>query len=137
MANWRDELTEIIRSEAEREAEEAERRSKRLKEALEVADEAMELALAGLGFTNEQLQHKAQPCVLSEKDGTHSLVLRDQSITVAMSRDDAIVKVTYNDGRPREFDFARDRHLSPKDVEEYIGRRAVEFARAVQKSHPW
>ena len=63
--------------------------------------------------------------------------LNELRLSVGLSRSDAVLKVTFNDGRPREFDFAKDRHLSPKDVEEYVGRRAVELARAAQKANPW
>ncbi len=45
MENWREELTEVVKSKAEREAEEEERRNKRLVEALSVADEGMAQAL--------------------------------------------------------------------------------------------
>jgi len=137
MAGWRDELVEAIKSKQEREAEEAERKRKRLEEALEVADEALTRAAGALEFVSEQLQSKSQPVTLSASDGDHCLKMHDYSLTVGISRDDAILKVTFNDGRPREFDFAKDRHLSPKDVEEYVGRRTVEFARAAQKSNPW
>jgi hypothetical protein len=135
--SWRDELSEAVKSKAEREAEEAERRTKRLVEALSVADEAMELARDGLQFAHEQLQSKKQPSRLSEHNGSYKLSIRELSIAVDLSRDDAVLKVTFNDGRPREFDFAKDRHLSSKDVEEYVGRRAVELARAAQKAKPW
>jgi predicted RNase H-like HicB family nuclease len=137
MANWRDELTEVIKSKAERDAEEAERQKKRLEEALEVADDALRLALEGLKYTHEQIDEKSQPSKLEESEGAHTLSLHELSLVVGLSRSDAVLKVTFNDGRPRDFDFAKDRHLSPKDVEEYVGRRAVEFARAAQKQSPW
>ena len=58
-------------------------------------------------------------------------------LTVELDRSTAVLTVTYDAAKPREFDFAKDRHLSPKDVEEYVGRRLVELARAAQKAHPW
>jgi hypothetical protein len=135
--SWRDELSEAVKSKAEREGEEAKRRAKRLAEALTVADEAMDKAREGLRFANEQFQSKQQPSQIKEDGGSYELRMHDLSIAVDLSRDDAVLKVTFNDGRPREFDFAKDRHLSPKDVEEYVGRRAVELARAAQKANPW
>jgi hypothetical protein len=39
--------------------------------------------------------------------------------------------------KPREFDFAKDRHIAATDVEEYVGRRAVELVRLAQKATPW
>jgi hypothetical protein len=135
--SWRDELSEAIKSKAEREAEEAERRGKRLEEALTVADEAMAKALEGLRFADDRFRSKKQPSQLREANGSCTLSMHELSIAVDLSREDAVLKVTFNEGRPREFDFAKDRHLSPKDVEEYVGRRAVELARAAQKSKPW
>lgn len=137
MADWRDELVEAIKSSAEREAEEAERKRKRLEAALTIADEAMEKALVSLRFVEEQLKGKKQPVELSEVDGGHRLVLHGFSLQATLSREDAVLQVVFNEGRPRDFDFAKERHLAPKDVEEYVGRRAVELARAAQKEHPW
>jgi len=137
MGNWRDELAEVVKSKAEREAEEAERQRKRLEEALAVADEAMSKALDGLKFAKEQFEAKKQPAKLKESKGNHVLSLNDLSLAVSLSRDKAVLEVVFNEGRPREFDFAKDRHLSPKDVEEYVGRRAVELARTAQKNAPW
>ncbi|MEM9693233.1 MAG: hypothetical protein AAGA56_11855 [Myxococcota bacterium] len=137
MAQWREELIEAIKSKAERDAEEAERQRKRLEAALAVADEAMGGALDGLSFVEQQLKGKSQPVALEKGKGSHRLQLHEQSLEVSVSRDDAVVKVSFNGGRPREFDFAKDRHLAPKDVEEYVGRRAVELARSAQKTHPW
>ena len=137
MAGWRDELVEVIKSSAEREAEEAEKRQKRLEAALTVADEAMVKARASLEFVNEQLASKAQPVALSNVEGGQKLSLHGLSLEVALSREDAVVRVSFNEGRPREFDFVSERHLAPRDVEEYVGRRSVELARAAQKGHPW
>lgn len=137
MTGWRDELIEAIKSKSEREAEEEAKRLKRLESALEVADEALGKAEEGLRFADAQLRGKSQPAKLEKKNGEVALAIHDLRLAVLLSREDAVVKVSYNDGRPREFDFAKDRHLSPKDVEEYVGRRAVELARAAQKQNPW
>ncbi|MEZ4438096.1 MAG: hypothetical protein R3B72_03360 [Polyangiaceae bacterium] len=135
---WRDELVEVIKSKAEREAEEAERRRKRLEEALSVADEALGQAKESLGYAHEALKSKAQPASLEEEEGGgQRLVLGDQSVRVSLSRETAVLEVGFNDARPREFDFSKDRHLAPRDVEEYVGRRLVELARAAQKADPW
>ena len=66
MPGWRDELVDIVKSKAEREAEEEARKQKRLAEALEVAQQALTKAAEGLRFANEQLQSKKQPAALSE-----------------------------------------------------------------------
>jgi len=58
MDSWRDELTEAVKSKAEREAEEEARRQKRLAEALEVADEGMAKALESLRFADGLFQGK-------------------------------------------------------------------------------
>jgi len=137
MANWREELAETVKSKDEREAEEAERQRKRLESALEVADAAMGKAREALGFAHQQLDSKKQPSAFSDEAGALKLTLHELSIAVELSRADAVLKVVYNEGRPRDFDFAKDRHLAPKDVEEYVGRRTVELARAAQKSNPW
>ena len=137
MSSWRDELLDAVKSKAEREAEEQERRNKRLAEALSVADDAMNKALDSLRFADENFRGKKQPSKLEQKKDACSLQLHELCLSVNLERNDAVVKVTFNDGRPREFDFAKDRHLSAKDVEEYVGRRAVELARAAQKNHPW
>jgi hypothetical protein len=137
MSTWRDELIEAVKSKREREAEEETRRQKRLEEALSVATDAMTKALDSLRFADEQLRDKRQPCKLVEKTDDLALELFDLRLAVSLSRADGVVKITFNDGRPREFDFAKDRHLSSKDVEEYVGRRTVELARAAQKNKPW
>jgi hypothetical protein len=137
MTSWRDELIEATKSKAERDTDEDARKKKRLEEALSTAAEAMRTALEGLRFASEQLKSKSQPVTLDEKKDHFTLTMRDLTLDVALSRKDAVLKVTFNDGRPREFDFAKDRHLAPKDVEEYVGRRAVELARAAQKANPW
>ena len=137
MNSWRDELKEAVKSKAEREQEEQARKRKRLEEALQVAREALDKTAAVLGFTHELLVSKEQPSTLAEDGGITSLKMHDMSLLVGLSEESAVLKVTLNEGHPREFDFSKDRHLSPKDVEEYVGRRAVELARAAQQKHPW
>jgi uncharacterized protein YdbL (DUF1318 family) len=135
--SWRNELREVAKSKAEREAEEEERRRKRIDEALEVADAGMSQALEGLRFAAELLRDRAQQTNLTEGDGEHCFEVSGGKVVVSLSRETAVLAVQTNDGRPREFDFAKDRHLAPKDVEEYVGRRLIELARAAQKEHPW
>jgi len=138
MATWRDELVEVIKSKSEREAEEQARLAKRVAEALVVADEAVAKALDALKFAVDRFTEKDQPNSLEEQDGAHVLSLRgEDTLKVSLNRDDALLTVIYNDGRPREFEFSKDRHISPSDVEEYVGRRCVEMARAAQKAAPW
>lgn len=137
MSTWRDELAEVVKSKAEREAEEKARRQKRIVEALTVAEDAVAQAVEGLKFAFEQLGSQKQKAQLNNKDGAHWLAYREYSIRVELDRSEAVLTVTFNDGRPKQFEFAKDRHLSPTDVEEYVGRRAVEMARAAQKSEPW
>ena len=137
MGNWRDELVDVVKSKTEREAEEQKRKAKRLGEALKVAEEALEKASEGLRFVTEQLKAKSQPAALAENGDELALSMNEFKLAVALARADAILRVTFNDGRAREFDFAKDRHLSARDVEEYVGRRAVELARAAQKANPW
>lgn len=137
MQSWRDELRQVTKSRAEREAEEEERRRKRIAEALEVADQAVADALEGLRFAAELIRDKGQEAKLTEGEGEHRLELLDGTVVVRLNRDTAVLEVQTNDGRPREFDFAKDRHLAPKDVEEYVGRRLIEVARAAQKAKPW
>lgn len=137
MSTWRDELQEAIKSKGERDAEEAARRKKRLEEALKVAEEALGLANEGMTFVHEQLASKQQACSLERAGDTIGLSFHGQTLSVELDRGEAILKVTSNSARPKEFDFAKDRHIAPKDVEEYVGRRAVELARAAQKVAPW
>jgi hypothetical protein len=137
VSSWRDELIEAVKGKAERDAEEEERRRKRIEEALRVAEEALGKARDALEFARGQLESKKQPATLGGNGDRRRLVLGPLSLAIELSREDAVIKVTYNEGRPREFDFAKDRHLSPQDIEEYVGRRAVELTRAAQKAQPW
>ena len=137
MPNWRDELIEAVKTKAERDAEERERHRKRVEEALTTAETAISLGLEALRFTTERLKEKGQPADLSEQADAYRLTMRDLSLTLELVRDAALAKVTFGEGKPREFDFAKDRHIAPADVEEYIGRRALEFVRAAQKGSPW
>ncbi|EYF05945.1 hypothetical protein [Chondromyces apiculatus] len=137
MAGWRDELVDAVKSKAEREAEEVERHKKRVSEALTAAESALSLSADALRFTGEKLKDKEQPVEISEEPDKIRLSLRDVSVTLELVRESAVVRITFGDGKPREFDFAKDRHIAPPDVEEYIGRRALEFVRAAQKATPW
>lgn len=137
MPSWRDELIEAVKTKAERDAEEAARHKKRVEEALATAEAAMKLGTEALRFGAERLVDKGQPAVLDESADALKLSLHDLSLRLELSRETAVIKVTFGDAKPREFDFAKDRHISPGDVEEYVGRRALEFVRAAQKVAPW
>jgi hypothetical protein len=137
MASWRDELIEAVKSKAEREAEEAARHKKRVEEALATAEAAMSLGIEALKYTCERLREKEQPVELSSEGDRHRLTLRELSLTLELSRESAVIKVTFGEGKPREFDLAKDRHIAPTDVEEYMGRRSLELVRAAYKTHPW
>jgi hypothetical protein len=137
VASWKDELIEAAKSKSEREAEEQERHRKRVQEALTTAESAISLGAEALRFTRDSLRDKGQDAELSEGPDAYKLKLRDYTLSVELVREAAIIRVTFGDGKPREFDFAKDRHIAPLDVEEYIGRRAVEVVRACQKSTPW
>lgn len=137
MPSWRDELTEAVKSKAERDAEEAERHRKRVAEALATAETAMKLGVDALRYTRDRLKDKGQPVELTEEADKYRLTLRDLSLTLELSRESAVVKATFGEGKPREFDLAKDRHIAPADVEEYMGRRALELVRAAYKAQPW
>jgi hypothetical protein len=135
--NWRDELIEAVKTKAERDEEERERHRKRVEEALTTAEAAMNLAVDSMRFTRDRLKEKGQEVDLVEQPDSYKLVLREVSLSLELQRDAALIKSTFGEGKPREFDFAKDRHIAPADVEEYIGRRSLEFVRAAQKGSPW
>jgi hypothetical protein len=137
MASWRDELIEAVKSKAERDAEEAARHKKRVEEALATAETAMALAVEALRYTRDRLRDKDQPVELAEEKDRYKVTLYDMSLTLELVRDAAIIKVTFGEGKPREFDLAKDRHIAPADVEEYMGRRSLELVRGAYKSHAW
>jgi hypothetical protein len=137
MASWRDELNEAVKSKAEREAEEAERHKKRVQEALATAENAMNLGVEALRFTFAKLKDKGQPATLDEAQDKYKLTLGELTLSLELSRDSAVIKATYGEGKPREFDLAKDRHIAATDVEEYIGRRSLELVRAAYKTNPW
>lgn len=137
MPSWRDELTEAVKSKAEREAEEAARHKKRVEEALATAENAMSLAVGALRHTRDKLAEKGQPAELVEEKDHYKLTLRELSLALELSRESAIIRATFGEGKPREFDLAKDRHIAPSDVEEYMGRRALELVRAAYKTAPW
>ena len=149
MANWREELTEAIKTKAEREAEEAARLKQRVTEALGTAESAFDLAIGALRFAQEKISEKGQPASLeltpagADRPGAARLLLGQPGaagslvLGLQLDRDTAVVKVNVAETKPREFDFAKDRHIAATDVEEYVGRRAVELVRLAQKATPW
>jgi hypothetical protein len=137
MASWRDELVEAVKSKAEREAEEAARHKKRVEEALATAETAMGLGGEALRYTRDRLKDKGQPALLAEAADSYKLTLGELSLSLELSRETAIIKATFGEGKPREFDLAKDRHIAPADVEEYMGRRSLELVRAAYKATPW
>lgn len=137
MPNWRDELIEAVKTRQEREDEEAARHRQRVVEALSSAESALELAREALGFAKDRIAEKGQAAVLEPTELGLRLTLGALALGIELDRATAVLRVSYLEGRPREFDFARDRHIAPTDVEEYVGRRAVELVRNVQKAAPW
>lgn len=135
--SWRDELLEAVKTKKEREAEKAERLRERVAVALVIAEEAYALVREVLGFGHEQMLGKGQKASFESTDSGCELRLDDFAIVASLSNEDAQLNVSYNKARPRSFDFLNDRHLSPKDVEEYVGRRTVELVRAAQQKAPW
>jgi len=155
--NWRDELNDAVKTKAERDAEEAAKLKQRVKEALASAEAAFTLAVEALRFGHERVNEKGQTTKFLEeheevegesadaaKPGAKKkvvklarLLLNGLTLTLELDRTTAIVKVSFLEGKPREFDFARDRHIAAADVEEYVGRRVVELVRAAQKASPW
>lgn len=137
MPNWRDELIEAVKSKAEREAEEEARQKKRVEEALATAETAMNLGVGALRYTRDKLAEKGQAVVFDEEPDRLKLTVGDISLTLELVRERAVIKVTFGEGKPREFDLAKDRHIAPADVEEYMGRRSLELVRAAYKATPW
>jgi hypothetical protein len=137
VANWREELQEAVKTRVERDAEDLARHKKRVEEALTTAEAALLLAADSLRYARDRLKDKSQGVELTEQKDAYKLVLREFSLSIELARDSAILRVSYAEGKPREFDFAKDRHIAPVDVEEYVGRRAVELVRAAQKAAPW
>lgn len=137
MPTWRDELIEAVKSKAERDAEEAARHRKRVEEALATAETAMGLGVEALRYTRDKLKDKGQPVEFTEEKDRYRLTLRDLSLTLELVRESAIIKATFGEGKPREFDLAKDRHIAPADVEEYMGRRSLELVRGAYKAQPW
>ena len=106
MPNWRDELIEAAKTKAEREAEELVRHKKRVEEALAGAEAAMAMAVDALRFARDRLKEKIGEVTLTEEADTYRLTVRELSLGLELSRESAIIKVTYVEGKPREFDFA-------------------------------
>ncbi|MBL9022877.1 MAG: hypothetical protein JNL21_11815 [Myxococcales bacterium] len=137
MPNWRDELNDAVKTKAERDAEEAARQKQRVQEALASATGALALAVEAMRFANERIAEKGQPVKLTENESGARIDLGSLSLALELDRETAVIKVSFLEGKPREFDFARDRHIAAADVEEYVGRRTVELVRNAQKAQPW
>ncbi len=137
MASWRDELIEAAKTKAEREEEELARHRKRVQEALHTAENAYNLAVTALEFTRDRLVDKGQTPQITAQTDAQTFELLTHKLRIELVRDSAVIKVVFGEGKPREFDFAKDRHIAPADVEEYIGRRAVELVKSAQKATPW
>src|SRR3954469_16115182 len=99
MASWRDELTEAVKSKAERDAEEAARHKKRVEEALATAETAMGLATEALRYTCAELQRKQQPAELVEDKDRYKLTVGALSLALELSRESAVIKVTFGEGK--------------------------------------
>ena len=137
MASWRDELIEAAKTKTEREEEEQARHRKRVQEALHTAEAAFGLAIEAIKFARDRLADKGQAPQFSEQPDAYTLELLAHKIHIELVRDSAVIKVVFGEGKPREFDFAKDRHIAPADIEEYVGRRSVEFVKSAQKAAPW
>lgn len=147
MANWRDELSEAVKTKAERDAEEAARLKQRVQEALGTAESAFGLAMDALRFAAEKIGEKGKSVKLDVTAGDPSpgakLVIEQNGdagalvLGLSIDRETAVVRSFLGETKPREFDFAKDRHIAASDVEEYIGRRVIELVRAAQKASAW
>lgn len=147
MANWREELTEAVKTKAERDAEEAARVKQRVQEALGTAEAAFGLAMDALRFATDKIADKGKPVKLDLAPGDPSpgakLVIEQTGelgalvLGLSIDRETAVVKAFIGETKPREFDFAKDRHIAASDVEEYVGRRVIELVRAAQKASAW
>ena len=134
---WHDEFVQAIKSQAEREAEPQARKRKRVEEALKVAEKALDGARDAMSFAVDKLGEKQQTAELDERAGGYQVSFGGVSLLVTLDRETAVLRSVYDEGKPREFEFAKDRHLAPKDVEDYVGRRLLELARAAYKAEPW
>lgn len=147
MANWREELSEAVKTKAEREAEEAARLKQRVQEALGTAESAFGLAMDALRFASEKIGEKGKTVKLEPHPGDPSpgakLAIEQGGdlgplvLGLSIDRETAVVKASIGETKPREFDFAKDRHIAASDVEEYVGRRIIELVRAAQKASAW
>jgi hypothetical protein len=147
MANWREELTEAVKTKAERDAEEAARLKQRVQEALGTAESAFGLAMEALRFAADKIGEKGKAVKLEPAAGEPSpgakLVIEQGGdlgplvLGLSIDRETAVVRAHIGETKPREFDFAKDRHIAASDVEEYVGRRIIELVRAAQKASAW
>jgi len=147
MANWREELSEAVKTKAERDAEESARLKQRVQEALGTAESAFGLAMDALRFAADKIGEKGKTVKLDITPGEPSpgakLVIEQSGelgplvLGLSIDRETAMVKAFLGVTKPREFDFAKDRHIAASDVEEYVGRRIIEVVRAAQKASAW
>jgi hypothetical protein len=153
MANWREELSEAVKTKAERDAEEAARLKQRVQEALGTAESAFGLAMEALRFAAAKIGEKGKAVKLEPQAGDPSagakLVIEISAapgqtgdfgplvLGLSIDRETAVLKASIGETKPREFDFAKDRHIAASDVEEYVGRRIIELVRAAQKASAW
>jgi len=149
--NWRDELIDAVKTKAEREAEEAEKHKQRVREAMMSAEAALKFGVDALTFASERVREKGKASSIEASEHAVKFTMEGpaapaaagappapttMSLAADLDPSTAVIKVTYQDAKAREFDFARDRHIAAADVEEYLGRRVVELIRAAQKASP-
>ena len=72
---------------------------------------------------------KQQPASLTEGPDFFKLSVHEHTLALELVRGSAILRVLAGESKPREFDFAKDRHIAPTDVDEYMGRRLLELVR--------
>ena len=109
-----DELNEAVKSKAEREAEEHARVKKRVEEALATATQAMNLGAEALAFASQRLNEKGQAAE-HQVQGDVAKLAYIRAVTLELVRESALVRITFGEQKPREFDFAKDRHIAPAD----------------------
>src|SRR5688500_15051481 len=104
MANWREELSEAVKTKAERESEEAARLKQRVQEALGTAESAFGLAMDALRFAADKISEKGKPAKLEVTPGEPSpgakLVIEQTGelgalvLGLSIDRDTAVVKAS-------------------------------------------
>lgn len=139
---WKQELLEVIKTQAERDAEADARRRARLAEALKSAEAALNAANEALRFCAENMQSKALPASIALLAEGADFKLGDSAnptcvMTTRLDRETAMLTIQFGEGKAKEFDFGRDRHIAPEDVDEYVGRRLLELVRTAKSERPW